>query len=403
MIYLDSAATAPLLPCVKNAVSEILEKLARAEVGNASSLYSSGVYAKELIETAREKVARFIDASPSEIIFTSGGSESNNTVLKTFENKSVAVSAIEHPSVLRPAEAYAKNLTLLPVDKTGRLDLNFLENFLEKTPAFPNLISVMLANNELGVLEPITEVKKKLQRVLKLRKNPREKCPKFHSDLTQAVGKLPLSVKQLDLDYASFSAHKIGGPLGVGVLYIKSGSPYKPLLLGGEQENSRRAGTYNLPGIVGLGVACDYCFENRTWEIYEKKVKPLRDSLAKSLLEKIPTARLNTDLENSVPNILNLSFPAAEGESIQLYLDLNGVQVSTGSACASGSLEPSHVLMAIHHDPESAHNSIRFSLSLETSPADLEKVIATLPKIVYNLQQISTIKLKEPKKCLTKK
>ena len=390
MIYLDSAATSPLLPCVKDAMLEILDQQTRAELANASSLYSSGVKAKNLIEEAREKVARLLDAKPREILFTSGGSESNNTVIKTFENKNLAVSAIEHPSILRPAETYAKTLIKIPVDKKGIIDLNFLKNLLENpenSTKKPNLISVMLANNELGVLEPITEVRNLLKRG--------NKMTKIHTDATQAFGKIPVSPKTLGVDYLTFSAHKIGGPLGVGVLYIKSGVPLKPLILGGEQESSRRAGTYNLAGIVGLGVACDYLYEHQTWNLYEEKIRPLRDSLAKNLLEKIPTAKLNTDLKNSLPNLLNLSFPAAEGESIHLYLDLAGIQVSTGSACASGSLEPSHVLMAIHHDPESAHNSIRFSLSLETTEADIKAVVETLPPIVEKLQQISTIKIKE--------
>ena len=393
MIYLDSAATSPLLPVVKEKMFEILEEESRAEVGNASALYSAGVKAKTLIESAREKVAALIGAKPREILFTSGGSESNNTVIKTFSGKNLAVSSVEHPSILRPAEAEAKNLSLIPVDSTGKISLDFLEKLLENptdSERFPSLISVMLANNELGVLEPITEVATNLKHKTQLRKKIY-----LHSDATQAVGKIPINVKSLGVDYLTFSAHKIGGPLGVGVLFIKSGSLFRPLILGGEQENSRRAGTYNLPGIVGLGTAAEYCLKNKTWNLYEEKIRPLRDFLAKELLKKIPTARLNTDLKNSLPNLLNLSFPAAEGESIQLYLDLNGVQVSTGSACASGSLEPSHVLMAIHHDPESAHNSIRFSLSLETTRADLEKVIETLPPIVSRLQGISTIKIKE--------
>ena len=378
MIYLDSSATSPLLPEVKKKIFEILEKQSHAEIGNASSLYSSGIEAKNLIEEARAKVAKLIDAEPSEILFTSGGSESNNSVIKTFENKSIATSAIEHPSILRAAETYAKNLIKIPVNKKGIIDKTFLENLINSSKP-PTLISIMLANNELGTIEPI----------------PKLPHIKIHSDVTQAVGKIPISVKKLNVNYLSFSGHKIGGPLGVGILYIKSGSPFKPLILGGEQENSRRAGTYNLPGIVGLGVAAEYCLKNKTWEIYKEKIRPLRDYLAKKLLKKIPTGKLNTPLNNSVPNILNISFPAAEGESIQLYLDLEGIQVSTGSACASGSLEPSHVLMAIHHNPESAHNSIRFSLSLDTTKTEIETVIEKLPPIVNRLQKISTIKIKE--------
>ena len=239
----------------------------------------------------------------------------------------------------------------------------------------------MLANNELGVLEPIQKIK--------------TESSKIHTDATQAIGKIPIDVKKLNIDYLTFSAHKIGGPLGIGILYVKKGAPLKPLVLGGEQESKRRAGTYNLPGIVGLGVASKYCYEQKTWEKYEHKIRPLRNYLAEQLMKKIPSAILNTDLNNSLPNLLNLSFPAAEGESIQLYLDMDGIQVSTGSACASNSLQPSHVLMAIHHDPESAHNSIRFSLNLETTRQELDEVIKKLPPIVDKLQKISTIKIKE--------
>lgn len=374
MIYLDHAATSPILPCVKNAMFDAFENFSF----NASSLYTAGHLAKNKIEEARTLVAKLINANPSEIIFTSGGSESNNSIIHTFESKTIAVSKIEHPSILEPAKAYAKKLFLLPVDEFGLLETSDLPK--------ADLYSVMLANNELGTIEPLEKLKK-------------EKPFKFlHSDLTQAIGKIPIDVKKLNLDYATFSAHKIGGPLGVGAIYVRTNAPFKPLVLGGHQENSLRAGTYNVPGIVGFGAAANYVLEKNTPKIYEEKIRPLRDELARLIIEKIPNSSLNTNLEKSLPNILNVSFAAAEGESIQLYLDLKGgICASTGSACAAGDIKPSHVIMSTKHNAEIAHSSIRFSLGLETTEDDVNSVMKILPEIIENLQSISTIRIKGAK------
>ena len=214
-----------------------------------------------------------------------------------------------------------------------------------------------------------------------------------HSDLTQALGKIPLDVKALGVDYATFSAHKIGGPVGVGALYVRKGVPFKPLIIGGNQENKRRGGTYNTLGIIGFGAAVEYVLREKTWEKYGTKVRNLRDRLAERILTEIPRSSLNTDLAPgaSLPNILNVSFRAAEGESIQLYLDAEGIVVSTGSACAAGDTKPSHVLMAKTGDAEVAHSSIRFSFGIENTEGDVDRVMEVLPGIIDRLQQISTI------------
>ena len=330
--------------------------------GNASALHSSGHAAKNLIEEDRKSFAKLIGAKPHEIIFTSGGSESNNTVMHIFEGKPISISPIEHDSVFKSAQYYASKLN-------G-------EN--------PALTSVMLANNELGTISNVREIAARSHNSGSL----------FHSDMTQALGKIPINVKELDVDYATFSGHKIGAPVGVGVLYVKTGAPFKPLILGGHQENGRRAGTYNTLAIAALGTAAKYVYEHKTWEIYEKSIRPLRDELKTRILAEIPGSSINSP-EDCLPNILNMSFSAAEGESIQLYLDLEGnIEVSTGSACASGSLEPSRILMATYGDAERAHNSIRFSLGLNTTKSDIDKVMATLPAIIKRLQGMSTREVK---------
>ena len=351
MVYLDYAATAPILP-------EVLEKMHKAEIdffANASALHTPGHKALNEIEKTRELLAELINAKPSEIIFTSGASESNNTVIRTFEGHEIETSQLEHHSIIESAKKY-------------------------RGKKLPKLYSYMLANNEIG---EILELPKKDKNYL-------------HSDLTQVLGKMPIDVKKLDLDYATFSAHKIGGPVGIGALYIKDGAPFKPLIIGGNQENKRRGSTYNTVGIIGFGAALEYIKKHKTWEKYDKDVRKLRDELANRILKEIKGSSLNTDLTpgKSLPNILNVSFEAAEGESIQLYLDAEGIIVSTGSACASGDIKPSHVLMAKTGDAEVAHSSIRFSFDLQTTEKDIDKVMQVLPGVIDRLQKISTIKMR---------
>ncbi len=370
MIYLDHAATSPLLPAVKAKLHELIE----LDFGNAAALHGAGQLSAHLLETARQQVAQLINADPSEIIFTSGGSESNNTVINTFAGQSIVTSAIEHPSVLESARARAGKLELLPVNRWGRIDPSAI-------PHDANLVSIMLANNELGTLEPLAEVV--------------EHCKKYHipvhTDATQALGKIPIDVKALDVDYLTCSAHKIGGPLGVGLVYVKKGRQLTPLIYGGHQEHKLRAGTSNILAIAGFGESAAWTYQQRTWKSYQAVAK-LRDQLRQRILNTISYSSSNTPLHDTLPNILNMSFQAAEGESIQLYLDVAGIEVSTGSACAAGDIRPSHVLMATRHDAEVAHSSIRFSLGLDTTASDIDQVMQVLPDIVKRLQGISTIK-----------
>ena len=414
MVYLDYAATTPLLP-------EVIDAMHAAErryFANASALHTPGHLAMNEIERVRALLAKIVGADPSEIIFTSGASESNNTVIRTFAGHQIETSPLEHHSILETAQKVTG-------DKLSKL------------------YSYMLANNEIGeilnlpaIVEAARQIKlgetsANLDLSLFEPKSPWGKPlvtdrrgAYVHSDLTQVLGKIPVDVHALGLDYATFSAHKIGGPVGVGALYVKKGVPFTPLILGGNQEGKRRGGTYNTVGIIGFGVALEKLLgENSTkprptassdtesavpnatpatlaanptssWFRYDRDIRRLRDELARRILKEIPGSSLNTDLKNSLPNILNASFEAAEGESIQLYLDAEGIVVSTGSACAAGDTKPSHVLMAKTGDAEVAHSSIRFSFGLEGTMEDVEKVMAVLPGIIKRLQGMSTIKMK---------
>lgn len=346
MVYLDYAATTPLLPQVR----EVMRQAEEQFFANASALHTPGHLAMNEIEECRELLASLINARPSEIIFTSGASECNNTIIRTFEGHHIETSPLEHHSILEAAKLY-------------------------RGDEEPTLYSYMLANNETG---EILHLPKKHY---------------LHSDLTQVLGKLDIDVQKLGLDYATFSAHKIGGPVGVGALYVREGAPFKPLIIGGHQEHKRRGGTYNTVAIVGFKEALK-CIKNaHSPVIFATNVANLRNTLAKRILKEVPGSSLNTDLTagNSLPNILNASFKAAEGESIQLYLDAEGIIVSTGSACAAGDIKPSHVLMAKTGDAEVAHSSIRFSFGLDSTMDDVDKVMAVLPGIVKRLQGISTI------------
>lgn len=373
LTYLDYAATAPLLSDVRNAMHKAEEQF----FANASALHTPGHLALNEIEECREILAELINANPSEIIFTSGASESNNTVLNIFNGCEIETSPLEHHSIIEAAKIY-------------------------RGKKRPKLYSYMLVNNELGEILSLPDIKAKEfdDSLLFELKNDwgkplvtDKRSAYLHSDLTQALGKIPIDVKKLNLDYATFSAHKIGGPIGVGALYVKDGVPFKPLIIGGNQENKRRGGTYNTIGIIGFKAALNNVQENQTWKVYDTKVRKLRDKLASRIINEIPGSSLNTDISSgkSLPNILNVSFAAAEGESIQLYLDAEGVIVSTGSACAAGDTKPSHVLMAKTGDAEVAHSSIRFSFGLDNTMDDVDRVMEVLPGIVKRLQGISTI------------
>ena len=398
MIYFDASATTPLLPEAREAMVKLMDLSISGNLGNASSLHTAGSRAKGELIRARTEIAKLIGVPPLELILTSSGSESNNTVLHTFEHCPIFVSAIEHPSVLRPAEEYGNPCIKVPVNEQGTINLNYLKLKLTETakadPKQKILVSIMLANNEIGTVEPIRKV---AIIISELRKQGYRNIY-LHTDATQAIGKIPVDAKKSMIDYLTFTAHKLGGPIGIAALYVRTGAPFRPLILGGSQENKRRAGTSNVVLAAGFAAAAKYSNDNKTWEKY-LKIKELRNYLAERIMQIIPSARIITPLNNlsseheesALPNILNVSFPAAEGESTQLYLDLNGIEVSTGSACASGALEPSHVLMAMFHDAEVAHDSVRFSFNLDTTKQQIDVLLDKIPGIIAKIQDLSTL------------
>ena len=382
-VYIDNSATTNMSQSVIKAISKALKFY-----GNPSSLHNEGHQAKLLIEKAREKVAKLIGADTGEIVFTSGGTESNNTVINiacelikhSETKKEIIVSAIEHPSIIEAIKKQEKNgikVIYLPVNRDGRIKITELKKCLNERTA---LVSVMAANNETGIIQDIEEVTKLAHQVGAL----------IHTDAVQIIGKNDFNVKNLGVDYASFSAHKINGPKGIGALYVKKGSPYSLFMLGGHQEGGKRAGTYNTLGIVGFGQAAEEA--QNTPKKYLEKIRPIKDNLREEIINKIPNVIINGDQDFSLPNVLNVSFPGAEGESILLFLDHYGIEVSTGSACASGDGKPSHVLMAMLADPELAHGSVRFSFGLKNTSRDVKYVMKYLPKIIENLREISTLK-----------
>lgn len=382
-IYLDYNATTPMSPEVLDFYKEQLELYA-----NASSLHEDGRRAKKEIEIARKNVADLVNVLPEEIIFTSGGSESNNTVFNTMINLGkklgknlIITTEIEHPCVLEASKCLADfgmEVVYLPVDEYGLVKEDEYKAALERNPL---LVSVMTANNEIGTVQDIK----------KLAKLAHEKGALFHTDAVQAAGKIPVDLKDWDVDYATFSGHKIYGPKGVGALFVKTGCKIEPLIRGGHQEKGFRAGTYNAPSIAAYGKAAELA--KADIEHYTTHTKALREKLKNGLLEKIPNIKVNGHPENVLPNTLDISFPGAEGEAILLHLDLLGVDVSTGSACASGSLEPSHVLMATGLGPELAHGSIRFSFGKYNTEKDVDYILEKFPPVIDRLRKMSTLSM----------
>ncbi|MDR1300284.1 MAG: cysteine desulfurase [Candidatus Nomurabacteria bacterium] len=369
-IYLDNAATAPILLPVIWEMQKVLYGF-----GNPSSLHKSGRDAKKLVANARRQVAKLIGTQPDEIVFTSGGTESNGSVIFNFRNQKIIISAIEHPSIMEPVRRLDETL-IAPVNKSGRVNLSAFKKLLDEKPA---LVSIMLANNETGAIQDVKKIATLAHAAGAL----------VHTDATQAAGKVPIDARELNVDFLTISAHKIGGPKGVGALYIKKGLALEPMLLGGHQENNRRAGTENVASIVGFGLAAD--ISRKSLRATARKMTTLRDKLKSGIIAAIPDVTVNGDPNNSLPHILNVSFAGAEGESILLRLDRLGIEVSTGSACASRDIMPSHVLMAMGADAELAHGSIRFSLGVDTTAEDINKVLKKLPPIVENLRNLSTI------------
>jgi len=383
-VYIDYNATTPLRPEVKAAITDDLEIF-----GNASSMHASGRLAHARVEQARNAVKTLIGAKDGTIVFTSGGSESNNTVFQTMRRLIDAsaskgrdefiTTAIEHPCVMNSALDLKNSgfkVTILPVDEYGKLKINELEKALNNKTLF---VSVMAANNEIGTIQDIKEITALVQKTGAF----------MHIDAVQAIGKVPINVEELGVDYLTVSAHKIYGPKGVGALYVKKGAPLFPLVHGGHQEDGLRAGTYNNMGILGFGKAAELAAGEV--EEYGRKISVLRDKLRKGLTEKIPNIKINGHPKDILPNTLNISFPGAEGESILLSMDIQGIEASTGSACASGSLEPSHVLLATGVGPELAHGSIRFSLGWGITESDIDYIIEVLPPIIARLRAMSTL------------
>jgi len=386
-VYLDYAATTPTHPKVVEAMIPYFSD----KFGNPSSLHHFGQEAKAAIEQAREKVARLIGAKPEEVVFTSGGTEADNFALEGVafaheaRGRHIITSAIEHHAVLECAEFLKKRgfqITYLPVDKYGLVDLaKVAEAITDKTI----LVSIMHANNEVGTIQPIAEIAK----VIKARSQALGIRIYFHTDAVQTVGHLPLKVEELGVDLLSMSAHKLYGPKGVGALYIRKGTKITRFLHGGEQENGRRSSTENVPGIVGFGVAAEIAEQEMEKE--NKRLMELRDQLIKGILENIPDSQLNGHPGLRLPNNVNVSIKYVEGESMLLNLDMQGIAASTGSACSSGSLEPSHVLLALGLSHELAHGSLRFTLGRYTSEEDIATVLKVLPEIVYKLRAMSPL------------
>ena len=382
-IYLDYNATTPMSPEVLDFYKDQLSLYA-----NASSLHEDGRRAKKEIEIARKNVADLVNVLPEEIIFTSGGSESNNTVFNTMINLGkklgknlIVTTEIEHPCVLEASKRLADfgmEVVYLPVDEYGLVKEDEYKAALERNPL---LVSVMTANNEIGTVQDIK----------KLAQLAHEKGALFHTDAVQAAGKIPVDLKDWGVDYATFSGHKIYGPKGIGALFVKTGCKIEPLIRGGHQEKGYRAGTYNAPSIAAYGKAAELA--KADIEHYTTHTKALREKLKNGLLEKIPNIKINGHPEKVLPNTLDVSFPGAEGEAILLHLDLLGVDVSTGSACASGSLEPSHVLMATGLGPELAHGSIRFSFGKYNTESDVDYILEKFPPVIDKLRKMSTLSM----------
>jgi cysteine desulfurase len=377
-VYVDNNATTRVDPEV---LDEMLPYLSEY-YGNPSSMHHFGGQVMEKIDQARERVARLIGAHPAEILFTSCGTESDSTaILGTLqsypEKHHIVTTRVEHPAILTLCNHLMKqgySITELPVNREGLLDL---EQLRESITPYTAVVSVMWANNETGVIFPVEEIAEIVQ----------EKGSVFHCDAVQAVGKIPVNMKENKIDLLSISGHKLHAPKGVGALYIRKGTRFRPFLVGGHQEHGRRGGTENVASIIGLGKACELAENSMIEE--NTRVKALRDRLEKGLLEKIPRTLLNGHPEFRLPNTTSLSFEYIEGEAILLLMSREGIAASSGSACTSGSLEPSHVLRAMGVPFTGAHGSIRFSLSRFNTDEDIDTILEKIPPIIHQLRELS--------------
>ena len=384
-IYLDHNATTAVEPEVLDAMLPYLA----SEYGNAASIHSFGQKARAAVETARENVAALLGARPQEIVFTSGGTEADNHAIfgiveaDARNQKHVITSALEHEAVLNTCQALEKAgvaVTYLPVDSQGRIDLDGLRHALRKDTA---LITIMHANNELGTVQSLEEI----GRIAK------DADVYLHTDAVQSAGKLPIDVNALGVDLLSISGHKFYAPKGVGALYIRGGTRLQQLLYGGHHQRGFRPGTENVPGIVGLGKAAELARKSLAQD--SERISALRDRLEHGLLKRVPHARVNSGQAPRTPNTTNITFPGIEGEALVIALDLKGLACSTGAACSSGAVEPSHVLTAIGLPPEDARASLRFSLGRHTTEADIDFALRVVPAAVEQLRELSPTYRKE--------
>lgn len=379
-VYFDYNATTPLSPEVAEAVARV----SREVFGNASSVHFFGQQAKAVLDDARTAVSALLNGDPSEIVFTSGGTEADNAAIRGVAEAAEArgrrhliASAIEHEAVLNTLRSLARRgwtTTLLPVDQTGIVAVSALEAAITDQTA---LVSVMSANNEIGTVQPIVDLARVAHAHGAL----------MHTDAVQSVGKIPVDVRALDVDLLSLSAHKFNGPKGIGALWVKRGTRMLPILTGGKHERNRRAGTENVPAIAGLGVAARQAAGKLTTEA--ARVGAMRDRLETNVLSAVPGTDVNGAQTPRVPNTTNISFDRVEAESLLIALDLEGVAVSTGSACSSGTLEPSHVLKAMGLPVHRTQNSLRFSLGLYSADAEVDYVVGILPRLVEKLRNLT--------------
>lgn len=377
-LYFDNNATTPVAPEVREAMLPYLGEL----YGNPSSMHTFGGQLHRKIEEARAKVAQLIGADPEEIIFASCGTESDNTAIMSAvesfpQKRHIVTTRVEHPAVLNFCKHLARKgyrVSFLPVNSKGQLNTDELLRILDDDTA---VVSVMYANNEVGNIFPVREIGEIL----------REKGILFHTDAVQAVGKVPINLKELPVDMLSLSGHKLHAPKGIGALYVRKGTRFSPYIIGGHQEKGRRGGTENVASILALGMACELVTRNLTEEV--AYLRRLRDRLEEALVQSCPDARVNGDISSRLPNTTNISFEYVEGEAILLRLNEYGVCASSGSACTSGSLEPSHVLRAMGVPFTAIHGSVRFSLSRYNTEEEVDRVIGVMPDIIKSLRQLS--------------
>jgi cysteine desulfurase len=379
VIYVDNNATTMVAPEVLDAMMPYFSE----NYGNPSSMHSFGGNVAGAIEIARENVANLIGATPQEIVFTSCGTESDGTAIRAAiesypAKKHLVTSRVEHPAIKNLYEALSKKgyrTTFVPVDRIGRLDIDYLYDSLSNDTA---IVSLMWGNNETGVIFPIEEISREVK----------SRGILFHTDAVQAVGKLPINVGETGVDMLSLSGHKFHSPKGIGVLYIRRGTKFSPFMIGGHQERGRRGGTENTASIIGLGKAAELAAAHLAQNGYER-VSQLRDRLEHALLGKIPNAMVNGDPASRLPNTTSIAFEYVEGEAILLMMNEHGICASSGSACTSGSLEPSHVLRAMGVPFTAAHGSIRFSLSRYNTEKEIDVIVEKLPPVIARLRELS--------------